>query len=517
MSTTAYTSFEYDVFISYAHLDNQTVGKEAGWVDLFHRYLENTLNGYLGGRARIFRDSRLKGDTFFDESLLETVRSSAVLVTLLSPSFANSVWCKRELDTFVDHAETGIGLKVERASRVYKVVKIVVPPADLDHPSFALYKGVLGYSFCETEADSGTIVEYEVKSREYMKMISQMAQDLSRLLKDIRELPPEPDTSINGIVDTERTVFLSHPASDLKDVRERVATELVDAGYHVVPDQPLPEVAEEIEQAIHDYLSQSTLAVLLVGERRGLRPYNTDLSMTQLQYRFIRDSPMNGALGRIVWMPHGLPRLPEPQQVFVEEIKSDLNTLPGMQLIESSVEDLKTNITDELERRRKKQETRASSTRCQVYIVFDRKDLEDATILELTRFFTGHGLSITFPDVETDSEEGSDPMQEHYATLETCDAVVIYYGNANDSWRRAKVKDLEKMSGIRKNTPVEKVLYVGPAKTLIKQMAAEECRPDLLVIENYEQFTPDELAAFLERVKAVCSSKGIPLNPDTED
>lgn len=58
--------FENDIFISYAHIDDQPLveGKK-GWVSNFHRALEIRLAQLLGRRSRIWRDPKLQGNDVF--------------------------------------------------------------------------------------------------------------------------------------------------------------------------------------------------------------------------------------------------------------------------------------------------------------------------------------------------------------------------------------------------------------------------------------------------------------------
>ena len=46
-------SFDSDVFISYAHIDNQPLpGGQDGWVTVFHEALEQFLSRFKGGRVQ---------------------------------------------------------------------------------------------------------------------------------------------------------------------------------------------------------------------------------------------------------------------------------------------------------------------------------------------------------------------------------------------------------------------------------------------------------------------------------
>jgi hypothetical protein len=63
--------FEHDIFISYAHVDNQTASqKEDGWVDCFHKHLEVRLAKKLGrmGLVEIWRDDKLERGQLFDKT-----------------------------------------------------------------------------------------------------------------------------------------------------------------------------------------------------------------------------------------------------------------------------------------------------------------------------------------------------------------------------------------------------------------------------------------------------------------
>ena len=96
------TEFEHDVFVSYAHADNQVaIGGETGygWVTtLRHNLIHAT--GAL--RKDVYIDHQLKPGAPFDADLRSKVERSALLLIVLSQSYIESDWCGKELEHFVN-------------------------------------------------------------------------------------------------------------------------------------------------------------------------------------------------------------------------------------------------------------------------------------------------------------------------------------------------------------------------------------------------------------------------------
>src|SRR6266849_64234 len=116
-------SFKNVIFISYAHADNRN-----GWVDPFHTSLENWL-GVLGVKAGIWRDQKLKGADVFSDEILDQLKQSALLISILSPSSMQSNWCEKERQKFEQYAEANGGFSI---GNVVRALKVVMTPADRD-------------------------------------------------------------------------------------------------------------------------------------------------------------------------------------------------------------------------------------------------------------------------------------------------------------------------------------------------------------------------------------------------
>jgi hypothetical protein len=91
----------YDVFVSYAHADNEKpLGSAAqyGWVTTLAHNL-NTGPGHY--RKNLFIDHRLKPGDVFSDDLVTTVGNSTLLLLVLSQNYIDSKWCGKELDQFI--------------------------------------------------------------------------------------------------------------------------------------------------------------------------------------------------------------------------------------------------------------------------------------------------------------------------------------------------------------------------------------------------------------------------------
>src|SRR3954468_15776085 len=95
---------QYDVFISYAHYDNEADTQDIRWVSRFQADLKKALCQRLGVEPEIFFDTRaLQAHHALDE-LVPIVQGSAIFLPILSPSYVKREWTLRELEAFENTA-----------------------------------------------------------------------------------------------------------------------------------------------------------------------------------------------------------------------------------------------------------------------------------------------------------------------------------------------------------------------------------------------------------------------------
>ena len=124
--------YAYDIFISYAHVDNETVfGQRDGWIEQFYKNLNILLAKRMGrmDTIKIWWDSKkLDGSRLFDKSIEDGIRNSALMLSILSPGYLASEYCKSELELFYKKAQQeSIGLKIGDRSRILNILLNNIP------------------------------------------------------------------------------------------------------------------------------------------------------------------------------------------------------------------------------------------------------------------------------------------------------------------------------------------------------------------------------------------------------
>lgn len=499
--------FNNDLFISYAHIDNQSLTEgQDGWIADFHRALEHRLAQLRGEKPKIWRDPKLQGNDYFGDEIVQQFPGLALLVSILSPRYVKSEWCVRELQEFYKVAEQTGGVRVVNKSRIFKVVK--TPIEREKHPQEV--RDLLGYEFFQFD-ERGKPLEFDKifgpdAERNFWIKLNDLAYDIHQLLEAL-ELSangstPTPDKldkngSSSVAIATKPGVYLAETTFDLREKRDSVRRELQQRGYVVLPEQPLPSYGPEFEQAVQDCLTQSKLSIHLVGERYGLIPEAAEQSAIELQYELaIAHQQHNPNFNHLLWAPPGLVPQDTRQQQLIETLQKDT------EFLQTGLEELKTIIQDKLNPKPKVVPLATASPvgfaedgLKRVYLIHDQPDEE--AIAPIYDYLSEQGFEVMLPELDGDE---ADVRQAHQEFLNSCDAVLIYYGNVKEPWIRAKLDDVQKSWGYGRAKPLlGKAIYVADPKTSKKQMFRSH---EALVIKGFDTSSVDGLAPFVAQLLA---------------
>lgn len=494
-------SFEQDIFISYAHIDNRPFGDTRGWIDQLFERLRVRLAQLLGGEPVIWWDGRLQGDMYFAGEIGDRVSRTLLLVPVVTPRYAHSAWCRGELKEFCRRALQTGGMQMRNHSRIFKVVK--TPVGEGDEPEEL--RGLLGYVFFEVDSN-GRPREFspEVtpnKDPKYWARLDDLAWDIKQALEALKaeraETEDESPAAGHEELPLEKKVYLAETTSDLSAERDLVRRELQQRGYYVLPDRELPLTAAALRDAAREHLARAALSVHLVGASYGLIPEGEEeRSIIRIQNDLAAErADAEASFTRLVWMPPGLAPSGARQQSFVSELQTNLGA--NAELLQTSIEDLKLRVVEKLTARETAPAARdAGDDIKRVYLISDNRDAEDVEPIEEYLFRQGYEVLPTITE-----GDGAELAQYHRESLVNCDAALVYYGRANQMWLRSKLWDLQKAQGWGRRAPLAaRAVYVSAPHTGEKERFRTREVP--LVIRNFETFSPDALSPFLNAISS---------------
>jgi hypothetical protein len=487
--------YEDDIFISYAHNDNESLPGQRGWIDVFHQALEMRLQAHLGAKPSIWRDPRLQGNEFFEDTLLEAVPKVAILVSILSPSYINSKWCRREMELFSQIARDTGGMRLGNKARIFKVEKLPVPQNN--HPQDL--QGMTGYPFyyLDNKRPRELSSEDQAHKNDYWQRIDDVAQDVAEILQGIKLRGSSPDVTV--FEQTGETVYLAETSFDLSPQRDNIKRELQQRGHVVMPDRPLPLNGPALTDAVRHYLEASKLSIHLIGANYGVIPELAERSVVCMQNDLAAERCKGNGFARLIWLPEGLETKEDKQRQFVEYLKYDATAQQGADLLQTSIEELKTYIQDKLRPRAKPTTGKGNGHETQegpmrVYLVCDKQDYD--AVGPLSDHLYDQKFEVILPLFEGDEAE---VREDHKESLLLCDAVVIFYGNSSEGWLRTKLRDLQKIAGYGRTKPMlAQAIYTGPPDNPAKQRYRTR---EVLLLRNFGDFTPDTLQPFIDEIQ----------------
>ena len=480
-----------DLFISYAQIDNLSISnRDRGWIDLLHERLRIRLAQLLGKPPKIWRDLKLKGFDLFDDTIVIELKRSAILLCVVSPRYVESDYCRSEIENFINCAG-GIDLGDKR--RLVRIVKTYVP-FEQHHPAL---QDILPYKFYEQNEDSGRVYEFEHeisaqgdKDKRYWNKFEDLAWDLHEMIKLLESSDPLPAAPGGA------TIYLAETTSDLSEERDKVKRELAQFGHIILPDKPLPLEVNAFRETVSHYLNNSQLSIHLIGEQYGMIPESeTERSIVRLQEELAVARGDDAHFSRLIWMPPGLQPKDERQKKFVVDLQNSFSSHNGSELLQVKLEDLKTIIQSKLDRKAKPAAVASavgSATR--IYLICDPQDVE--AVEPIQSYLIDSGFDTTIPLMDaTDAEI----LEDHKDNLLLCEAVLIYQGRASESWLRMKLRELLKLPGYGRTTPLlEKAIYMGgPASPLKEKFKILEAR----LLRNYGAFDPATLDPFIAQIR----------------
>jgi hypothetical protein len=483
---------ESDLFISYAHIDDEPMFEgQRGWIEVFHRALEVRLRQLLGEEPDVWRDPSLRGNEYFEDTLKKKLLKTALLLSVVTPRYLKSEWCRKEVEEFCRGAERTGGVRFQDKARLLKVVKTEVPRQEIPLP----LQPLLGYEFYA--------LDQAKRAREYrlppnaadesyqacLDTLEDLAYDIKMTLEALRAVA-SPDAKVQP-APPERVVYVAETISDLRPQADQLRRELRQRGFVVYPCEASPESGAQYREFVAGQLRQASLSVHLLGALYGATLEGESRSTVELQIEEAGLAARTGALRRVLWLPEDLAPTEERQRRFVATLQQDAANQPNTELLATSLENLKTYLLRKLaETPRPQAAGKQAGTPLDVYLIHDQRDIQ--AVDPLRDYLMGLGYEVKPSYFDGDEKE---LREYHQESLVQCDAVIIYFGATNELWVQRKLFDLRKVFGLGRERPfLAKAVVVGAPEKQEKERFRTQ---DAMVIRAPQGFSADALAPFL--------------------
>jgi len=330
--------------------------------------------------------------------------------------------------------------------------------------------------------------------------MAKLAFDVAQLIKKLDAAPSTDTIAQASPTQTKPAIYLADCSVDRREDREAVIADLRLHGYPILAEVQLPTEEASFFGELSAILGRSKLSVHIVGNSYGVVPDGpSEKSITVLENELaIQYSKISG-LRRIIWVPSGTHSDSPRQQQFIDLLLRDADAQFGADLITGDLEDLKAAIHAALKKIETAdvpappKETAEDGTKL-VYVICDERDRK-ATI-PLRKFLKTQGLESKIPAFEGDA---ATLRQSNQDLLSSCDAVIVFYGAGDESWKGSVDSELRKASGYRtsKKPPVT-FTYLSEPATEDKTELIELEEPRL--INALYGFSEGSLAEFVNSV-----------------
>lgn len=460
--------FERHAFISYAHIDNELLATDKdGWVTRFHKVLAQMLAGRLGEKVNIWRDDALRPGIKFPAEIEDKLRDTAVLISVLSPRYLKSDWCRDELDHFCQIASEEGGLTIDNHCRVFKVVKLPLDKPDDDELPAAIHD-TLPYEFYVVEDNTPIELDPsygEQYGQKFLRRVASVATDIKQVIALLAAGADKPSSPVGP------TVYLATTSSDRHDARDIIATELARLGCRVLPDHNLPDEEAPLIDDVRSMLARSDLSIHLIGDRRGVVPDgDSQRSAAEIQNELAVERCHAKPMARVIWVSSTVqPKQPE-QTAFIQRLHTDAQAQLQADLITGDLETVKLAVRSALARIRQPQPPAAKApdmrdaapsppAQRRVHVILDAADRRSS--VAFLRALQARRARVSVPIFAGDPTA----VREANQTLVLdCDEVWIYYGAGDEAWRFEQQREIERIRALRPDRVLapEVLVLAGP-------------------------------------------------------
>ncbi len=430
------TGNDHDLFVSYAHLDNEpSAPGAAGWVDLTVDKLQHEVRQRLGRRDfTIWTDRQLAANYPLTDELMRAISRSAMLLVVMSPSYLASDWCTKERRAFLSLIKDRV-----RDGSVFLIEHLRVEDSKVP----AEFQELIRLCFWARESETAPDCPYiaDPLDSRFVRAVS----GLSYLIKKHVEGLSAVRQGVPGAAaQSSPAIFVARSTDDLEEHEEEVKSSLAQAQINVLPRVRYPHVDEvSFKQAMLKDLSQCKMFVQLLGHSRGRElDFAPGKRLSLWQHHIAAES----GIRRMVWRDRNLDL-------------SDIADIEYRGLLESAqacgIEEFKSALVEEFFRQ--PQPANKDSVGVMAFVNANPDDL--ALAREVSEGLKQFGVHCFLPMTKGTPEEIRRDLEEN---LKSCDGLLLIYGKTGPDWIRSQLRQNRKAIAQRERPLAALAVVEGP-------------------------------------------------------
>jgi hypothetical protein len=451
--------FKHDVFISYAHFDNESDTQDIRWVSRFQADLKTALRQRLGAEPDIFFDSRNLQAHDELTILTDNAQKSAIFLAVFSPSYVKRQWTIKELEAFDQVASD--------RNRIVTVELLPIKEADYP-PRFRQLKHAPFWWKDEREEDIAFKVTPKSNGDKYDRRLQTLAHQIEELMLELQAAnratqphaperleipvaapPPEGPPGLSG-----KTVLLAQVTNDLYDERDQVLSYLKQYGVKVLPEGDYLQGGADFAKAVKADVERADYFVQMLGPYRSNRPSD------------LKDDPANPeskSYAQFQYDTAKLRGLPILQWRRADLDLASINhwdkpLLEGASVLAMGLQEFMKEIKKTIERDVTAAEHKVAPKTNFLFINADSSD-QELTDRLLAVFENRRDWMAAGPLLEGTADEITKDLD---ANLTECGALMLVYGHASVPWVRAQLRRYSKIERLRDEPPRFKGILFAP-------------------------------------------------------
>ena len=496
--------FTYDIFISYAHVDNApTSWENLGWIEKFYKDLDTLLTRRIG-RSDVIKfwwdNKKLDGSVVFDDSIEKGIQQSAIMICLNSPSYNSSTYCNQEVELFYNKAgKEKFGVKVADRSRILNVLLYNIPHREWP----AALSGTTGFAFHDAKEADDYGDPLDTTSPEFRNKLQDLRDAIIKLINSFpKEEQPltaqEPQKEAQLVNKEGFTIYMAEVPDSLRTTRKRTIAELEKKGYNLLYGVPPPDEAAAHEEKAKKEVTRADLSIHLLDQYPGKEIEDKpDEWYTQKQ----TEIGLQFAKSQMIWMPAetDITLIEEDgYKNFLQKLETGKVAGKNFEFVRGSKSTLSQEIADLAEqvKQRKQQQTAKEK----VSVLLDTHFNDQIYALDLSKTLLQNQKQPFINPQEDDPRKNLNILAERVRQVSK---LIFFYGQVSRDWV------MERMSAalqliITNNYAIEDFfIYLAPPKKNPDDISLKQKFLKISVINNSNDIHLDDLSLqeFIKNLK----------------